>query len=190
MSVPALQFLWQIEDDCEDEFKRLLASVTANIYRSCEKSSEAQTPWLEITFLVGRVQGHQKSYPCGVNQGIRYYDTWIESALVVTVCTQRQNNNPQHKQIIGRARSLLQLASLAQVWTQPIHAITDIREAGTQRSVDDENDIDTSIVTFTVCHNIDKDAWPLTLFPAAVSGLAFIPSSDLAFVPSSDLAFA
>lgn len=191
MSISALQFLWQIEEDLEKEFKRILADATANVYRSLEKVS-GETPWLEITFQTGRVQGHQKVYPSGVNTAIKFYDTWIESQLLVTVCTQRQNNSSQHAIILGRLRAALQLASLAGTWQQETHAITDCREAGTQRGFNSDDDTDSSQVTFTVCHNIKYDAWPESLNPdppTPPGDFAFLPSDDLAFLPADELAF-
>lgn len=157
MIAPDLQSLFMIEQDLEIEFKRILSAggVTANIYRSREGVSE-ETPWLEISFLVGRIHGHQYLYA----DGRKFYDTWVDSRLELKVCTNRGTNAAAHKVILGRARSIVQLCSLAQTWDQAYHAITDMREAGTTSGCDTENDLDFSTITFSVVHNIKNDAWP------------------------------
>lgn len=157
MSAPDLQSLFFIEQDLEVEFERILAAggAATNIYRSREGANE-NTPWLEISFLVGRVHGHQYRYA----DGRKYYDTWVDSRLELKVCTQRQTNAAAHKVILGRSRSLVQLSELAQTWAQQYHSITDIREAGTTHGCDTENDLDFSVVTFSVVHNIKATAWP------------------------------
>lgn len=159
MTAPDLQSLFMIEQDLEIEFKRILdaGGAATNIYRSREGLNE-ETPWLEVTFLVGRVnERHQYRY----SDGRIYYDTWSGSNLELRVCTQRQNNAAQHKIILGRARSLVQLQSLAETWSDDcFHAITDIREAGTIHGCDTDNDLDFSTVTFSVVHNIKASAWP------------------------------
>ena len=166
MSAIAIQDLFFIEQDIETEFQRLLAlgGATANIYRSRERVDQ-ETPWLEVTFVVGRVtRKKQHQALAGVN--LFYDSTWEGSTLELKVCTQRINNGSQHKLIMGRARSLVTFPALcgypneAGKWAQEFHAITDIREAGTVHSFDTDNDLDYSTVTFSVVHNIKEDAWP------------------------------
>lgn len=167
MSAPDLQSLFFIERDIELEFKRILAGGGAaeNIFVSRE-IEDAQTPWLEVTFVVGRVT-RKKQHARVAGTNLYYDDTWEGSQLELKIVTQRKVNGAHHKLIIGRARSLVTIPSLcgypnAQLaFLQQYHAITDIREAGTTHGCDTDNDLDYSIVTFSVVHNIKADAWPV-----------------------------
>lgn len=164
MSQP-IQNLFFIERDIEVEFQRILLAggATPNIFVSREKR-DMETPWIEVTFLSGQVlRRKQKQASPSLNL---YYDVaWTNSQLELKVCTQRQNNGDQHKLIVGRMRSLVSFPSLcgfpnpAFAWTQPIHVITDIREAGTTTAHDDESDLDYTSVTFSILNNIADSAW-------------------------------
>lgn len=167
--------IWNVEEEMEIGFVDVITAAMEEsypVYRS-RLNVDAQTPFIEIAFMVGAVNPrHEKLLSDGIS---RVYDTWSASVLQAIIKTHRQNNGSQHAPLLAQVRKACQRYKLAGTngqytkeltWTRPYHAVTDIREEGTTYAVDDlpdGNNIDISTMNFTVTHNIRNSAWPSNL---------------------------
>ncbi|MFA7301870.1 MAG: hypothetical protein WC069_06190 [Candidatus Shapirobacteria bacterium] len=166
MSVPiSEEELFMVENAFEQSFKQILnRDGIANVNLSRSSDSEA-TPGITITFLTGQVtEGYRHSLG---SDRVPAYAAWKGSQLIFQVITHRQNNADQHKIYLSKIRKNCQMYNLLRTWptTQGAraHAIADIREHGQTHAISDDNDFDTTAMTFWVMHNLKNDAWPVNL---------------------------
>ncbi len=156
--------LFSIESDLEPAFKYLFETVCkiANVYLSRERT-DAKTPRVELKVIVGQIP-RDKAHVHNFNDGIRWaFDTWTGTRLKIDVVTQREANGGQHTILLGKIRAALQIYSLVDTWPlcgAKYQTLTDIREAGSQDTVDSENNLDTTTIIFELVTNIRTDVWP------------------------------
>lgn len=74
--------------------------------------------------------------------------TWFYQ-LVVVVSTNRETNGSQHAEIEAKAREALQFYKLARSWSNPVFTISNHREQPEVKAYDQENNIDSTTLTFT-----------------------------------------
>ena len=93
--------------------------------------------------------------------GVEIYDAW-EGSCKFRVCTTRGQDSVQHAGILGQIRStMLQHASKI---TAPYHEFRKFKETGeVQKSVEEENGLDISEMTFAVYVNVRAGVWPASL---------------------------
>ena len=154
--------LFQLETDFETAFQSILATATGVDVDKSREANDAVTPRIEVKFLPGAVDGKRRHY-IDTGSATRFaYSGWFGSQLIIEVITQRQNNGTQHKTLLGKVRSEMQMFKLLDTWPSQDaasrHVPADIRESGSVHSFNSDDDTDTTTVTFSVNHSILDDA--------------------------------
>lgn len=157
--------LFMVEDAYEQSFQQIISrDGVQNAYRS-RQGLEMETPCVEIKFLPGQVT---EGYRHQIRPGLAAYAAWKGSVLQFTIKTNRGSENAfQHKIYLAKIRKNCQMYNLLTTWTATqgtrAHAIADIREQGSQHSVDNDNNIDVTVISFWVMHNLKDSAWPTNI---------------------------
>lgn len=152
-----LDELYQFERWTEEGFAAILAGICPKIYTSREPC-ELESPRVEIKAVIGPALNHSKSFTNGSTDA---YDAF-EAALEVTIVTNRTGNEwtMNHPRLIGSVRSRLTMRHLIGRWTSPVVVPADLRATGTADTFSDENDIDTTSITYYLVFNVAPTAWP------------------------------
>ena len=157
-----LDTLFQFESHLESAFKGILQTATPNVYLS-RSTDDAQSPRLDIRASVVEGLNHSRL----AIDGVRFvYDTYTGEieVKVVTNRTSEEKSNA-HNILKGQVRARLQQYYVTQEWTKqnsPL-LIMDVREASNTTSEADEDDLDTSILTYAIIFSISPNAWPTNL---------------------------
>ena len=157
-----LDTLFQFESHLESAFKGILQTATPNVYLSRETNT-AQSPRLDIRASVVEGLNHSRL----AIDGVRFvYDTYTGEieVKVVTNRTSEEKSNA-HNILKGQVRARLHQYYVTQEWTKqnsPL-LIMDVREASNTTSEADEDDLDTSILTYAIIFCISPNAWPTNL---------------------------
>ena len=157
-----LDDLFQFEKNLEAAFAGILSTATPHVYLSRSTDSN-QSPRLEIKATVGQTQNHAKSM---IDRGRWVYDTY-DGTIEVNVVTNRTSEakSDAHYKLVGQVRARMQLYWVTQEWVKqnsPL-LVMDVREASSDASFVDENDLDTSTLTFAIYFSINPNAWPTNL---------------------------
>lgn len=157
-----LDTLFQFENHLENAFKGILKTATPNVYLS-RSTDNSESPRLDIRASVVEGLNHAKL----AIDGVRFvYDTYageIEIKVVTNRTTEEKSN--AHNVLKGQVRARMQLYYVTQEWTKqnsPL-LIMDVREASNTTSESDEDDLDTSILTYALIFCINSNAWPTNL---------------------------
>ncbi len=164
--MPSAEFLLSFETPMEIAFRDLLiARGVANVFES-RSISEATTPWVEVLFVGGGATGHARTTQLSSEQmrAGTMYDAW-NSRLEFTIRTQRQENNitigQTHRDIIGKIRAISRMVYLRNHWdsiaASQFWFVSEIRDQGSVPQIDDENDLDITVASFSVNHGIRTD---------------------------------
>ena len=157
-----LDDLFQFEKNLESAFCGILKTATPNVYLS-RSSDISQSPRLEIKATVGQTQNHAKSM---IDRVRWVYDTY-DGAIEVKITTNRTSEakSDAHYKLVGQVRARMQLYWITQEWVKqnsPL-LVMDVREASSDASFVDENDLDISTLTFAIYFSINPKAWPTNL---------------------------
>tara|TARA_R110000868_G_scaffold202766_1_gene450537 strand:+ start:126 stop:593 length:468 start_codon:yes stop_codon:yes gene_type:complete len=152
-----LDELYQFERWTEEGFAAILAGVCPKIYASREPC-DLESPRVEIKAVIGPALQHSKSFTSGSTDA---YDAF-EAALEITIVTNRTGNEwtMNHPRLIGSVRSRLTMRYLIGRWSSPVVVPADLRATGTADTFSDENDIDTTSLTYYLVFNVAPTAWP------------------------------
>jgi hypothetical protein len=155
-----LDELYQFEHWLEAGFKQLLSGVCPSIYASRE-AQDLISPRVEIKAVLGPALDHHKATYAGATSE---HDAF-EATLEVTVVTNRTGNEGtmNHARLIGSVRSRLVMRQIVQTWQSSVALIADIRGTGTVDTFTDENDIDTSSLSYYLAFSVAPSAWPTNL---------------------------
>jgi hypothetical protein len=148
--------LYRWEHWLELGFAGILAGACPLIYKSRE-ASELQSPRIEIKAIAGPVMDHSRSF----QDGSTAYDAF-EASLEITIVTNRSGNEGtmNHASLIGIVRSRMTMRQLCKEWQSPALAPVDLRATGTADTFSDENDIDTTVLTYYTANTVKQSAWP------------------------------
>lgn len=157
-----LEELLQLEKHLETGFTGLLKTVCANSdsSRSIDTSS---SPRIEIKCYVGEVFQRQSHL---LNSGEQIYDTYngrVELKLKTNRHT--EDKSDAHHVLIGQTRAKCQQFNVRGTWKQYQDDVLvfDIREAGTDQSIVDTDDMDVTRLTFNLLFSINPASWPENL---------------------------
>lgn len=141
----------------------------ANCYES-RSILEAETPWVEVALITGQPYGPGHAHAngqTGTSSGAVSDSAW-ESRLEFTVSSRRTTDHQSaeglsHKRFIGIIRALCRAPVLRHLWplqsSSSLYGLTGIKEAGSINSFDDEKNLDFTVISFTLRHNINPSAW-------------------------------
>lgn len=154
--------IFQFEKNLESAFAGILSTATPHVFLS-RSTDIAQSPRLDIKATVGQTQNHAKAM---IDRVRWVYDTY-DAAIEVKVTTNRtsEEKSDAHYKLIGQVRARMQLYYVTQEWTKqnsPL-IVMDIREANSDASFVDENDLDISALTFAIYFSINPKVWPPNL---------------------------
>lgn len=157
-----LDTLFQFESHLENAFKGILQTATPNVYLS-RSTDNSESPRLDIRASVVEGLNHAKLAVDGVRWVYDTYTGEIEVKVVTNRTTEEKSN--AHNILKGQVRARMQLYYVTQEWAKqnsPL-LIMDVREASNTTSEADEDDLDTSILTYALIFCISPNAWPTNL---------------------------
>lgn len=142
--------------DVQFIFDGILAGTCDSIYKSREPS-DMVSPRVEVKAIVGPIMDHSRSFQDGTNS----YDAF-EATLEITVVTNRTGNEGtmNHARLIGSVRSRMTMRRLLGCWQSSALAPVDLIGTGTADTFSDENDIDTTVLTYYTANTVKQAAWP------------------------------
>src|SRR6056300_192883 len=152
---PDFETVYDVETAIEAEFAALPDSMT--VYKSRATASKA-TPYLNIQCLIGEETGRMTVD----NAGTFRNSAW-NFQLLVGIVTNRADDSTTHKTWRAKVRKICAdwVARLTQLnSTLDYHVIGNITGVGSSYSVDNENDVDITVLEFSGFVSIRPDAWP------------------------------
>jgi len=154
--------IFQFEKNLEAAFAGILSTATPHVFLS-RTTDVAKSPRLDIRATVGQTQNHAKAM---IDRVRWVYDTY-DGAIEVKITTNRtsEEKSDAHYKLVGQVRARMQLYWITQEWAKqnsPL-LVMDVREASSDASFVDENDLDTSTLTFAIYFSINPKVWPPNL---------------------------
>jgi hypothetical protein len=165
MTAPDIKTLLSYEAQLEPAVSAVLVADGVNASQRFAEERDAQgaiilkqTPFVDV-LLSGAPTGHKH-----VLDGVEIYDAW-EGTCKFRVNTTRGQDSDQHAGILGQIRfTMLQYASKITAQLAPYHEFRKFKETGeVQRTVDEENRLDISEISFAVYFNVRAGVWPVAL---------------------------
>lgn len=157
-----LDTLFQFENHLEAAFSGILETATPNVFLS-RVTDASKSPRLDIRASVVEGLNHAKQMIDGVRWVYDTYTGEIEVKVVTNRTSEEKSN--AHNVLKGQVRARMQLYWVTQEWTKqnsPL-LVMDVREASNTTSERDEQDLDTSILTYALIFSINPKAWPTNL---------------------------
>jgi hypothetical protein len=157
--------LWMLEDNFEQSFAQIINRDGVNNVYASRQGLQMEVPCVEIAFNVGQVtEKRRHAFPDTTRKPC--YSGWVGSTVEFTVKTNRSADviSAQHKVMLSKIRKNCQMFHLLVTWPDTIgsqaNTIADIREVGSKYSVDSDNNLDVTVITFWLMHNLIDSAFP------------------------------
>jgi hypothetical protein len=151
-----LAALYQFESQLETGFAALLNSVTTNIYYRRSTETKA-SPFLDVLVSIGPATNHERW------TGSEKEENIFEATISVSVHTGRSKSgqNTAHHDLIGKVRSVI-LSSVSGYNSTnfPDLAVLSISSEGSSFEVDQETNLDRTILEFSFFFGIRSTAYP------------------------------
>lgn len=167
--MPAPQYQYQLYelDRIEAALKSMLAlqvsSATAPVQVLMKRETVSDvTPRVELVLKTQQITS-QRFLLNPAKPDMRYQplNTW-QFILTATVVTNRSTNGDQHLPLCGKVRYGLQMYRLLETWPEdvdPYHFITDIQEAPIELEIENDENLDRTVMNFTGMLGIKDSAW-------------------------------
>lgn len=160
----SLSTLYKVEEAVESGLVSILNAETGIDCFSTFSTEELTTPRIEIVCSLGESTGHYATPTIDGSQR-ECLDAWECSVLLryVTNVSARGEAAAQHS--TARAKIRLAMAvwrGLFDATAFPYHQLGRPLDAGTNVDVNNDEDFDSSELTFNSLVNIREDAWPAT----------------------------
>ena len=146
----------QTEKHAENGFVSALnSSLPDGVFRSRDRRDD-KTPRITLKVVQGKVGTHQHL----LTSGAIVWDTW-DGMLTTELVTNRTTEEglPTHDQLLGELRARLQLHAISLTWRNPFVRLTDIREEGTDDSVEADSNLDITKINWFILYNINPQVW-------------------------------
>jgi hypothetical protein len=162
LPAPNVETLLAFEEPLELAFVSILSTRAgiANVFPS-RSTDTAESPWVEVS-LVTNDPIRKKVHELGPEQaGTVSPDGWT-AQLDFKITTQRNTNGSLHKVYIGRIRDWIRLRRVNPIWdVTSYYRISGFEGGACKKLSDDDNNLDITIMTYTLVFGIHPDAWPL-----------------------------
>lgn len=153
-----LSELLQLERHVEDGFAGALKGAVPQVNPS-QSSETARTPRIDFTAIIGAVHGQRKLLPSGREM----FNAWF-AQLQTTAVTNRtsEKKSEAHNRMLGEIRARCQRFAILPEWRKYSDAILlmDIREDGTEDSIEDSNDLDKTQINWAILFSLNPEAIP------------------------------
>ena len=161
---PDIQTVYEFEDQIEPAVAAFLNSLTGATVEIQQGSDNLQTPFFEVQLVMGQDKEHyQPVVRTDTTPDLRN-DLW-DASLRVTLVTNRQLNQSQHRKLRGQARASLYNFNNWQASALPYHELKWIKSASSTPTVQEGENFDVSQMTFDILIGIRPGAWPLIPTP-------------------------
>ncbi len=153
--------LLQLETHVESAFSAALKGAAPYVYPA-QSAETAKSPRIEVHAVIGEVHGQRKLLPSGREM----FNVWF-GELQTTAISNRtiENRNATHNRMIGEIRARCQRFAILPEWEKYTDAILlmDIREAGTDDSVVDTDDLDKTQINWAILFSLNPTAIPTNI---------------------------
>lgn len=150
--------LLQLELHVENGFAGALKGAVPQVNPS-QSSETAKTPRIDLKAVIGAVHGQRKL----LTSGREMFNVW-NGQLQTTAVTNRtsERRSEAHNRMLGEIRARCQRFAILPEWNKYSEAILlmDIREDGTEDSVEDSNDLDKTQINWQILFSLDPAAIP------------------------------
>lgn len=158
MPAPSLAALFDFETQIEAAVVTALAAVSVTAYASHATGNMA-TPYCGVSYI------HGGPFPSGnprlFNNGSTWREDFFQGTLQVSVITDRKRNESSHSTYRGKVRNALYLYASNITGTElPYLSLMELTETGTQPNVSDMDNLDLSIINWSIRFAIKSTAWP------------------------------
>lgn len=158
----SLEQLFSFEANIESGFAALLNAEGLPQAHSSRSTDVFKSPFIALWFQNGEVVANNQHPIAGLDGAFFAFNSY--TGVLTTECvTQRSDpKQPAHTLLIAQLRVNLQMFRIRNLWGkyQAISLITDIREAGTLDTWEDESGLDHTTISWNVLHSLNKNAWP------------------------------
>ena len=161
---PNLEELLKFEEHLESGFVALLNDAGLPYPHSSRGIREINSPYVSIyAQLGGYVANHQYLIPDGSGRKIFDVYTATITAEVVTNRGDEAHLVPtMHTAMLGKLRLNMQFFRIVPRWEEQSYLVlADVRETGTVDTFQDEEELDHTIITYSIIFNVKPTAWPL-----------------------------
>jgi len=163
MSAQSLDQLFSFEQNIESGFVALLKDAGLPNPQSSRGNAIFTTPFIELWFDNGAANSSSQQPIQGLDGA--YFPFASYAGTLTTQCVTNRSDSTtaeQHNLLIGQLRAACQPYRIWKLWGkyQQIDLVTDLREAGSAYSFDEEKNLDITEIHWGVLHSINKNAWP------------------------------
>jgi|SRR6185503_17316406 len=154
MPAPDFETIYAIEDALDLAFATLIRAADLAAWTQREVS-QVVTPYSAVQVSLGASTEHYALV------GSNYRPDIWNASLQIQVVTDRKNNNPLHSTYRAKIRNVLaDDAAIKASALLPYHEVFSTLETGTTPTIQAENDLDISTLTYAVKVGTRSGAWP------------------------------
>ena len=158
MPAPSLAALFDFETQVEGAIVAALTTATVTAYASHATGNMA-TPYCAVSYI------HGGPFPSGnprlFNSGGNWREDCFQGTLQVSVVTDRKRNESTHATYRGKVRNVLYTYASTITGTElPYLSLMELTESGTQPNVSDVDNLDLSVINWSIRFAIKSTAWP------------------------------